>query len=232
MRILFDRRACLFALATLAAMADYAGAQTAGRGGAASPDAAAAAARRRFVTIESAKVERDGKALSVTYGNRLFVSTPDYARVASLKDGDVIEFTQSAAPKLKTPWDLKFGDLVLKTGNVAEDYPGVYGVWIKRSGDGWRLVFNNKADLWGTMHDAASDAGEVALEYTALSGPIQTDKIALNLIKDAKEKDAERDKGRFKIALEENGADITMRITWGAHAWSAKFTTALNVPNE
>ncbi|MEK7793927.1 MAG: hypothetical protein AAB353_05325 [Candidatus Hydrogenedentota bacterium] len=226
MRILIDRRAWSIAVAVMAAMAEYAGAQTAGRGAPTSPDAAAAAARRRFVTIESAKVERDGKALSVTYGNRLFVSTPDYARIATLKDGDVIEFAQSAAPKLKTAWDLKFGDLVIKTDNVAENYPGVYGLWIKKTGDGWRLVFNNKADLWGTMHDPTTDAGEAALEYAALSEPVQTDKIALDLIKDAKEKESERDKGRFKIALEENGADITMRITWGAHAWSAKFTAA------
>ncbi|MDX1382594.1 MAG: hypothetical protein R3190_03065, partial [Thermoanaerobaculia bacterium] len=77
----------------------------------------------------------------------------DFQQIEGLEPGQVVQFLEHAVIKLTTELDLAFGDLSIRTENVAADYPGVYGLWLKRTADGWSLVFNSKADVWGTQYD-------------------------------------------------------------------------------
>ena len=74
----------------------------------------------------------------------------DYANLASVGEGAVVTFTRAPAIKLRTPVALQFGAVTIPTENVAPDYPGVYGLWLKNRGDGWVLAFTDEPDVWGT----------------------------------------------------------------------------------
>lgn len=131
------------------------------------------------------------------------VDGPDYPRLAELAPGDVAMITASAPPKLWTHVDLMFGDLAVKAGNVAENYPGVYGLWLRKTDDGWNLIFNNKPDVWGTMYDPKADAGEVPLEYAVADSKIDA----------------------FSVELKETGEGAgLLEMAWGEHKWSTPFT--------
>jgi hypothetical protein len=106
--------------------------------------------------------------------------------------------------KLFTDLDLVFGTTKVAAENIAPDYPGVYGLWLKKIGDGWRLVFNQEGDVWGTMHDPAKDVVDIPLEVAKLETPQDELKVTL---------DADGDKAGV------------LRIAWGDTAWSARFTT-------
>lgn len=142
------------------------------------------------------------KEILIIYGD-LTTKSADYKQFASMKDGDVLKPTQSIAYKLKSGVGLKFGDTVIKSENAAKGYPGVYSLWLKKSGDGWKLVFNNEADVWGTMYNAAANAAEVTLT---------TGKPAADVEKLVIELKAEGDSGG------------TFRMAVGDHEWTAKFT--------
>jgi len=124
---------------------------------------------------------------------------PDYEQIDGLQTGEILEATLNAALKLKTDTNLKAGntDVVLKTENVAKDYPGVYSMWIRKTEDGWSLIFNEKADVWGTMHDPESDVGEIPLGYN----------------------DTEEPNEMMVITLEERDGGAMLRIHWGKHQW-------------
>ena len=118
--------------------------------------------------------------------------------------GAVFEYPGARCMKLFTDLDLAFGETKVAAENIAPDYPGVYGLWLKKAGDGWRLVFNEEGDVWGTMHDPAKDVVEVPLETAKLDAPKEELEVTLT---------AEGDKAGV------------LRIAWGDTAWSAKFTT-------
>ena len=129
---------------------------------------------------------------------------PDFAQIASAKPGDVVRFLDDMAIKLTTDLPLVFGSLQVPTGNVAAGYPGVYSLWLKRTEQGWSLLFNQKPDVWGTQHRPDADLGEVALE--------------LHLAEPASD--------RLSAKIEETVAgqgDAILRLTWGPHTWSAPF---------
>lgn len=175
--------------------------------------------RRRFRTTDEAKLTIGDKDVKVAYSLRLLTTGPDYPGVEAAKDGQVVVLTESAPPKLKTDLSLMFGDALVKTENVAKDYPGVYGLWLKRVGEGWHLVFNEKADAWGTMHDPASDAAEIEVEYSHDAEAAKT----IAALRD----DPEGKGASIKAILEADGdAGGTLRIEWGAHAWTAAFKVA------
>jgi hypothetical protein len=91
---------------------------------------------------------------------------PDAAALGALADGAVLGLTRSMAIKLKTEVELRFdGGAVARVANVAPGYPGVYSLWLRRAGEGWRLVLNREPDIWGTMRDPAADVGEAALSH-------------------------------------------------------------------
>ncbi len=176
---------------------------------------------RRIVVVDTVKWEpAEGKLVSLVYSNQLKITEPDFANIESTKVGDVIVLTQCAAPKLKTDVDLQFGDVLVKAGNVAENYPGVYGLWLRKTEDGWNLVFNWKADVWGTMHDPKADVAEIPLAYT--HDVQDAAAVATILVAEEKSKDVPRFKATF---TEENGV-VKVDMEWGSHHWSTSFKAA------
>jgi hypothetical protein len=133
----------------------------------------------------------------------LTMDSSDWALFENLEDGEVHKFTLSRATKMYTDLDLLFGDVLVKKENVAEDYPGVYSVWLKKAGDGWHLVFNEKPDIWGTRHDPEFDVAEVPLTVTNIEGDPQTN---------------------FLMELNEGEDGGTLVIRWGNTEWSTPFS--------
>lgn len=164
-------------------------------------EAAAREAFRRRRMGNIAKLEVDDKTIAISYGDTL-ADGPDYPKVATTEDGATVKLTKSIVTKLKTEHDLQFGEVSIKTGNAAKDYPGVYGLWLKRVGDGWHLVFSDYADVWGTQHFPEGDVAEVPLAYA------KADEAA----------DA------YTVNVDEAEGGGTIRITWGDHEWTAAFT--------
>lgn len=164
-------------------------------------DAAVAAARARYGPNKStAKI---GEKEIFLIASKLDPETdPDYPKIAKLKDGDIVELTLGQAIKLSTQFDLKFGKTVVKNANFAPDYPGVYSVWLKKSGSGWTMLFNEKPDVWGTMHKDKYDVGNTPAAYSKLDEPTKGLKL--------------------DVKADENGGSLT--IAFGEHQWSAPFT--------
>ena len=143
------------------------------------------------------------KSISIT-ASRAKTDSGDYTRFEELAAGQVVSFRESQATKLRTEANLDFGGTIIKTGNVAENYPGVYSLWLKKSADGWRAVFNEQADIWGTQHDAEFDVAEIALDYSTKDEPAEN----------------------FTIELKEEGDGGLLRLAWGPHQWTASFKLA------
>lgn len=144
----------------------------------------------------------DGKRIKITFGN-LPTDGPDYPELSKVADGEVYTFTRNRATKLFTDLDLTFGDVTVKTENMAKDYPGVYSLWLKKVGDGWSLVFNDQADIWGTRHRPDHDVAEIPLT-----------------VNKAKEEQEE-----FLVKLNKDGNGGSLKIAWGDTEWSADFST-------
>lgn len=155
-------------------------------------------AKRKSPT--EAKLRIDGKKVRITFG-ALETESNDYETLNTLKDEAVYTYAGSRATKLFTDADLKFGNTIIKTNNVAPDYPGVYSLWLKREGDKWSLVFNEQPDVWGTQHDAAFDVATVPLT--------------------AKTTDKPQDK--FLVTLEQQDNGGQLKLAWGKTAWSTPF---------
>lgn len=166
-------------------------------------------ARRRALR-PAAELKLGGKKISVAY-QATSAESADFKRLDALKPGEVVQFTQSQAIKLKTEASLKFGEAVIKSENVAKKYPGVYSLWIKKTGRGWALLFNERADVFGTQHDAKADVAEVPLDQAAEFSGLEP-KLKIEL--------AEAGEGKGKLA-----------ITWGARQWMAPFALA-DAPND
>ncbi len=158
---------------------------------------------KRGSRTDSRVVLAGDKKVSVTFGN-LSMNGEDYAKLANVKEGQVFRFVGSRATKLFTDADLAFGSTIIKSANVSPDYPGVYSLWLKRTGDAWALVVNSQPDIWGTQHEPAHDVAEIPLQAT--------------------ESDTRQEE--FLITLEANGDSGTMRLAWGGTAWTAAFSLA------
>ena len=156
----------------------------------------------RVKTAEEIKAAiGEDKNVSIVYNIALKTSGPDFAALEKLGVGEVLPITMAVPPKLKTDLNLAFGETVIKTENISKGYPGVYSLWLKKTAAGWSLVFNGRADVWGTMYDSKADAAEVALTHETA----------------AQATDA------LKMAIEGEAAK-TLRIIWGTHAWTAGFS--------
>jgi hypothetical protein len=158
--------------------------------------------RLRRVGRESQLDLTDGK-VRVTF-DPIAAEGPDYERVASLGDGEVLEWTRGRTIKLLTDSSLRFADSLVPRGNVSPDYPGAYGIWLGRAGDGWAFVFNGHADVWGTMHDPAADVAKVTAAHATASSPAT----------------------KLEVTLVPREGGGTLRVVWGAHEWSADFVPA------
>ena len=158
---------------------------------------------RRGLGSSQAQLALGGKNVRILFGP-LAVGSPDHQSLLDTAEGAVFEYPGSRCMKLFTDLDLQFGTTRIAAHNIAPEYPGVYGLWLKKTADGWRLVFNEEGDVWGTMHDPAKDVAEVPLEVARLEEPQR--ELAVTL-------------------AEEGDAGGVLRIAWGDTAWSAKFTT-------
>ncbi len=150
-----------------------------------------------------ARLTVDGKKIRIGFAD-LSMDTSDWELFQKLGDGEVFTFTLSRATKMYTDLDLAFGDTIVKSGNVADDYPGVYSLWLKKGEDGWRLLFNEQPDIWGTRYDAKHDVAEVPLTVAKIDGEPQ---------------------GKFLMVIEENDdKSATLKVRWGNQEWSAPFS--------
>lgn len=135
----------------------------------------------------------------------LGVDGPDFARLMQTPDGAIVMLTESSVPRLRTEVPLRFGKALIDTGNQVAGFPGSYGVWLKRVGSGWRLVFNNEPDAWGSQHDPKFDAAEIELSHS--EGHAATRPFAVAIVPRA------ADRGRLVIV-------------WGPHEWTADFVAS------
>ena len=142
----------------------------------------------------------DGRKIKVSYA-ALLSASDDFRRLAALETGEVARFEGGRAIKLSSDATLEFGDVVIRKGNVAADYPGVYSLWLRKTADGWALIFNAESDIWGTQRAADSDVASVDLEISV----------------------AGTDVGEFVIELEEAPDGGRLRLEWGEYQWMAPF---------
>lgn len=160
-------------------------------------------ASRRARVNATAKLELPAGIVTVVYP-LLPADGPDAAALATLDDGEVLELTRSMALKLKTEVELRFdGGTVARPGNVAAAYAGVYSLWLRRAGDGWRLVLNREPDIWGTMRDPAADVGEAPLIHQRVAD------------------DAAKSTLEATMAATNGGG--VLAILWGTDRWAAEF---------
>jgi len=173
------------------------------QGGGDSAAPAQTSRRRRGFGSSQAQLELGGKNVRVLFGE-LKTGSPDRESFEKTSVGEVFEYPGARCMKLFTDLDLDFGTTKVATENIAPGYAGVYGLWLKKTTDGWRLVFNQEGDVWGTMHDPAKDVAEVPLETAKLEAP----------------------KDQLEVTLAAVGEKAgVLRIAWGDTAWSARFTT-------
>ena len=155
---------------------------------------------RRFGAIQAKLTLDGGKELRILHGG-LKVDSPDHLSLLDTAAGEVFSYASSRTMKLLTDVDLVFGDIRVQAHNFAPNYPGSYGLWLKRVEDGWHLVFNGQADMWGTQYEPTTDVAEVPLEIAELE-TVQEELVV-------------------ELTEEEGGGRI--RIVWGNTAWSAPF---------
>ena len=153
---------------------------------------------------ETALQTPGGARIQVLFEQELGTDGVDFAALESIGDGDLVELTEGAVIRLRSEVPLRFGDTLIPTDNLAPDFPGSYGLWLRASGPGWTLVFNNEPDSWGTQHDPAFDAHEVDIDHTH-GGPYEARPLGVSLVPEG------GDAGRLVIV-------------WGQHVWAADFT--------
>lgn len=148
---------------------------------------------------------RNDRSAAARNRRGLGVDGPDFARLTTTPSGAIVMLTESSVPRLRTEVPLRFGKALIATGNQVVGFPGSYGLWLKRVGAEWRLVFNNEPDAWGSQHDPKFDAAEIPLTHSEGHS-------------------AERP---FAVALMPNAADRgRLVIIWGPHEWTADFVVA------
>jgi hypothetical protein len=148
----------------------------------------------------------DGAEVKVAFGLPK-TGGREYAEMESLAEDKVVRFFDAAAIKLSTQADLLFGETKIRRSNVAPDYPGVYSLWLQRTADGWRLLFNERADAWGTQHDPAADVASAPLRHDEVDGLTTTFEARI-------QESAQRD------------GTILLELLWGKHRWTAIFRAA------
>lgn len=168
-------------------------------------EAAAAARRERIRRLRYgnlAELELAGEQIRISYPD-LGVEGDDYRAFEALAPGQVAAWTSARAVKLLAHASLSFGGVVVPYGNASPDYPGVYSLWPRRTADGWSLVFNADADIWGSQRQPDADAVEAPLEHSKADEP--TDKLEIEFL--------------------EVAPGAVLRIVWGDHQFLAAFET-------
>ena len=152
---------------------------------------------------ESALVLTDGRRISLASWKSVDVEDEDYARLWTTADGAVVELVRASVLRFKSDVPLRFGQADLPTGNLAAGFAGAYGLWLKRVGDGWRFVFSDEPDSWGTQHDPEFDVVEIPAVYSRGGSSF-------------------RPLGAVLVATGVNEGRLV--VHWGLHQWAADFT--------
>ncbi len=151
---------------------------------------------------ETAVVLANGSRVGVLFWKGIDVEDEDFGHLSETADGAVVRLIRAAPPRLRTDVTLRFGETALSTGNLAAGFAGVYAVWLRKVADGWRFVFNNEADSWGTQHDPAFDAAEVDAEYSRSDASFRPLGVTLMPV---------------------GGGGGRLVVHWGPHEWAADF---------
>ena len=144
-------------------------------------------------------------AAGTTRSEGLAVEGRDFNRLMSTRDGGVVELTQAPALRLSIDKAVRAGKVTLRPGNQTPGFAGAYSIWLKRAGAGWRLVFNQEPDIWGSQRDPKSDLGEVDLTYT--KGGEASRPLGAGFVPTSAD--------RWRLVL-----------VWGPHEWAADFAPA------
>lgn len=122
---------------------------------AAAPATAAPASAPAASDRDVAAVAIGNASVSIDYG-RPSTSGPGYQRMTQgVPDGFIWRLGKNAATRMETNARLKFGETVLE--------PGEYGLWARRSGDHWDLIFNKHARVWGIPYRADGEIAAVPM---------------------------------------------------------------------
>ncbi len=116
---------------------------------------------------EKATVTLNGKTVTIDY------SAPSM-RGRKIKGGlvpygKVWRTGANAATTLKTPVDLKIGELVVPAGT--------YTLYSLPAEDSWKLIVNKQTGQWGTQYDEKQDLGRVDLQVKNADTTVETFKI-------------------------------------------------------
>lgn len=157
---------------------------------------------------ETAWVTPGGARVTVQFWRNLEATAKKgFDAIDRTKDGDVLLLTHGAVMRLESEVPLKFGDALLPTNNLAPNSPGIYALWLRRTGASWRLVFNREPDAWGSQHDAAFDVAGVTVDLAHETAA-----------------DASRP---LSVSLQPLGIDrCRLILSWGPHTWSTELTLA------
>ena len=156
---------------------------------------------RRAGATTIASMSFEGRKVSVSYGT-LELESPDHRAFVDTTAGEVYNYPGSRCFKLQTDANLVFGTATVAAHNFGPDYPGTYSLWLKKSADGMQLVFNQEADVWGSMHNPDADVSEIVLSAEKLTEPLDALKIEV-------------------LPADDGGL---LRIAWGTDSWSAPFS--------
>ena len=116
---------------------------------------------------------------------------------------ELVVLPDSAALKLRTDVDLAFGEQRV-SGRRGDGYPGVYSLWIARTGESWTLLVNREADVWGTQHVAEHDVARIPLSHRVVT-----------------------DTGSaLSLALEPHEGGGLLRAGYAAHEWTVVFAAS------
>jgi hypothetical protein len=162
-------------------------------------------------SVDAADLDRLTRATARLRGDTIRVEYPglsassrDFTRVDRMAVGDVLTYADGAAIKLRTEVPLQFAEVRIGADNVTPKYAGLYGLWLKKTVAGWRLVFTRQPDVWGTQFDAAAAVADAPLHYERIQDSTDTLNVRL---------DGTRD-----------GAQLVLH--WGPHQWTASFALA------
>ena len=152
---------------------------------------------------ENVVVLPDGNQIVTLYWKDIDVDDEDYGRLQDTENGAVVSLIHAPPLRIRSDVNLRFGDVDVPVGNLAPGFAGSYALWLQKTDSGWRFVFNNEPDSWGTQHDPEFDAAEFDVHYARTADSFRPLGIALVL------------------ASETTGSIV---VHWGPHEWSAPFT--------
>ncbi len=106
-----------------------------------------------------------GARIDVVYGSPSINAAGANRVPFAQAEGFIWAMGKDSATKMRTNADLKFGDTTIPTGR--------YGLWAKRTAEGWSLIVNSKPDVWSTQHDPQADLAEVPMTAAKLDAPVE-----------------------------------------------------------